>query len=233
MKQVTMSSRSPTATNAATANAATKAFKPALMAGAMIAVAFSLPLLGAASAQSTLQHLVMEGGVRGPALFLLLATFLTAIGLPRQVPAFVAGYAFGAWDGAAISLLSQVLACGIDFSWSRLMGRAFVYRRFGPALRKIDSTLAARPFIATLAFRLMPVGSNILLNLAAGLSSVRALPFITASAIGFIPQTVIFALIGRGSAPAHGYVLGIGIGMFVLSAICGVMLLRKYRQIAV
>ncbi len=213
--------------------AATRAFKPALMAGAMIAVAFSLPLLGAASAQSTLQHLVSEGGVRGPALFLLLATALTAVGLPRQIPAFVAGYAFGAWNGAAIALLSQILACGIDFSWSRLMGRSFVYRRFGPALRKIDSTLAARPFIATLAFRLMPVGSNILLNLAAGLSSVRALPFITASAIGFIPQTVIFALIGRGSAPSHTYVLAIGAAMFILSAICGLMLLRKYKQIAV
>lgn len=211
---------------------AARAVKPALMAGAMIAIAFSLPMLGAASAQSTLQHLVTEGGVRGPALFLLLATMLTAIGLPRQIPAFVAGYAFGAWDGAAIALLSQVLACGIDFSWSRLLGRSFVYRRFGSALRKIDSTLAARPFIATLAFRLMPVGSNILLNLAAGLSSVRALPFITASAIGFIPQTLIFALIGRGSAPTHGDVLTIGIAMFVLSAICGILLLRKYRQLA-
>jgi uncharacterized membrane protein YdjX (TVP38/TMEM64 family) len=229
MKQIIM----PSQPASAAASATSKAFKPALMAGAMIAVAFSLPMLGAASAQSTLQHLVSEGGVRGPAFFLLLATLLTAIGLPRQVPAFVAGYAFGAWSGAAMALLSQILACGIDFSWSRLMGRSFVYRRFGPALRKIDSTLAARPFIATLAFRLMPVGSNILLNLAAGLSSVRALPFITASAIGFIPQTVIFALIGRGSAPAHAYVLAIGVAMFVLSAICGIVLLRKYRQLAV
>ncbi len=226
MKQVSVQTQPAAVTTA-------RAFKPAVMAGTMVAITFSLPLLGAASAQSTLQHLVSEGGVRGPALFLLLATALTAIGLPRQIPAFVAGYAFGPWSGAAIALLSQILACGIDFSWSRMMGRSFVYRRFGPALRKIDSTLAARPFIATLAFRLMPVGSNILLNLAAGLSSVRALPFITASAIGFIPQTIIFALIGRGSAPTHAYVLAIGAAMFVLSAICGIMLLRKYKQLAV
>jgi uncharacterized membrane protein YdjX (TVP38/TMEM64 family) len=79
----------------------------------------------------------------------------------------------------------------------------------------------------------MPVGSNILLNLAAGLSSVRALPFITASAIGFIPQTLIFALIGVGSAPSHSYVLAIGITMFALSAACGLLLFRKYRQMAI
>jgi hypothetical protein len=111
-----------------------RALKPALMAAAMIAIAFSLPMLGAASAESTLTHLIGEGGVRGPAMFLLLATLLTAIGLPRQVPAFVAGYAFGAWDGAAIALVSQVFACAIDFTWSRMMGRAFVHRRFGPAI---------------------------------------------------------------------------------------------------
>jgi len=215
------------------ATAATRALKPALMAGAMVAVAMCLPLLGAGSAQTTLVNLVSQGGVRGPAMFLAVATLLTAIGLPRQIPAFVAGYAFGAWSGAAIALLSQIIACGADFIWARAVGREFVNRRFGRVLRKVDSTLAARPFIATLTFRLMPVGSNILLNLAAGLSSVRALPFLAASLIGFIPQTVIFALIGRGSAPSHTNVLAIGVAMFFLSAGLGVFLFMKFREEAV
>jgi uncharacterized membrane protein YdjX (TVP38/TMEM64 family) len=200
------------------------------MAGAMVAVATCLPLLGAGSAQTTLVNLVSQGGVRGPAMFLAVATLLTAIGLPRQIPAFVAGYAFGAWSGAAIALLSQIIACGGDFVWARAVGREFFSRRFGGVLRRVDSTLAARPFIATLTFRLMPVGSNILLNLAAGISSVRALPFLAASLIGFIPQTVIFALIGRGSAPSHTNVLALGVVMFFLSAGLGVFLFTKFRQ---
>jgi uncharacterized membrane protein YdjX (TVP38/TMEM64 family) len=214
-----------------TAVAASRAFKPALMAGAMVAVAFALPLLGAASAQGTLEHLVSEGGMRGPALFLVLATALTSIGLPRQIPAFVAGYAFGPWYGAAIALVSQVMACSADFIWARAIGQDFVRRRLGGALRKVDSMLAAQPFIATLTLRLMPVGSNILLNLAAGLSSVRPLPFLAASAIGFIPQTVIFALIGRGSAPSHTHVLAVGAAMFMVSALLGIILLRRTRSI--
>lgn len=212
------------------AEAATRALKPALMAGGMVAVAMCLPLLGAGSAQSTLVNLVSEGGLRGPAMFLAVATLLTAVGLPRQIPAFVAGYAFGAWSGAAIALLSQMIACGADFAWARAVGRDFISRRFGRLLRRVDSTLAARPFIATLTFRLMPVGSNILLNLAAGLSSVRALPFLAASFIGFIPQTVIFALIGRGSAPSHLNVLFIGVVMFLVSALLGVFLFTRFRQ---
>jgi uncharacterized membrane protein YdjX (TVP38/TMEM64 family) len=213
----------------ASAIAATRVLKPALMAGGMIAVAAALPLLGAASAQSTLDSLVSQGGVRGPAMFLLLATFLTAIGLPRQVPAFVAGYAFGPWYGTAIALGSQVLACSLDFIWARAIGQAFVRRRFGKVLTKIDNTLSAQPFIATLTLRLMPVGSNILLNLAAGLSSVRALPFLAASALGFIPQTVVFAVFGRGSAPSHAHMLLLGVGMFAASALLGLLLLRRSR----
>jgi uncharacterized membrane protein YdjX (TVP38/TMEM64 family) len=216
---------------ATTAVAATRAFKPALMAAAMIAIAFALPMLGAASAQSTLASLVAQGGIRGPAMFLVLATLLTAVGLPRQVPAFVAGYAFGPWYGTAIALVATVLACSLDFIWVRAIGRDFVRRRFGKALRKVDAMLAAQPFIATLTLRLLPVGSNLLLNLAAGLTSVRALPFLAASAIGFIPQTAIFALIGQGSAPSHTHVLAIGVVMFALSAVFGIILLRRTKAV--
>ncbi len=198
----------------------------------MIAVAIALPLLGADAARSTLTGLVAQGGVRGPAMFLLLATLLTALGLPRQIPAFIAGYTFGPWKGVGIALIAQVLACALDFVWARVIGRDFVRRRVGNRLQKVDSALAAQPFIVTLTLRLMPVGSNILLNLAAGLSSVRALPFLAASAIGFIPQTVIFALFGQGSAPSHAHMLLLGTAMFAASAAVGIVLLRRTRKIA-
>jgi uncharacterized membrane protein YdjX (TVP38/TMEM64 family) len=208
---------------------ATRALKPALMAGGMIAIAAALPLLGAANAQATLGNLIAQGGVRGPAMFLLLATFLTAIGLPRQVPAFVAGFAFGPWYGAAIALVSAVLACSLDFIWARAIGQDVARRRLGKSFAKIDKALAAQPFIATLTLRLLPVGSNILLTLAAGLSSIRALPFLAASAIGFIPQTVIFALFGQGSAPTHAHMLILGGAMFAASAVLGLVLLRRSK----
>lgn len=207
--------------------AARGALKPVLMAGGLIAVATALPLLGAASAQDTLANLVAQGGVEGPALFLLLATFLVAIGLPRQIPSFVAGFAFGPWYGIAIALVAQVLACSLDFIWARAVGQSFVRRRFGATLAKVDATLSAQPFLATLTLRLLPVGSNILLNLAAGLSSVRLLPFLSASAIGFVPQTVIFAVFGQGSAPSHAHMLVLGGVMFAVSALLGLILLRR------
>ncbi|MDE8345342.1 MAG: VTT domain-containing protein [Acidocella sp.] len=212
--------------------AAARAVKPVLMAGGMIAAAAVLPLVGAASAQATLATMVAQGGVRGPAMFLLLATLLMAIGLPRQVPAFVAGYAFGPWYGSFIALVAQLLACSLDFIWARAIGQDFVRRRFGAKLKKTDAALAANPFLATLMFRLMPVGSNILLNLAAGLSSVPILPFLAGSAVGFIPQTIVFAIFGQGSAPSHAHMLILGGVMFVASAALGLVILRRVKLTA-
>jgi len=136
------------------AAAARGALKPVLMAGGMIAIVSALPLLGAGTAQDTLSQLVAQGGVRGPAMFLVLATFLTAIGLPRQIPCFVAGFAFGPWYGTAIALVAQTLACSLDFIWARALGRDFVRRRFGARLRKVDRMLERQPFITVLTLRL-------------------------------------------------------------------------------
>jgi uncharacterized membrane protein YdjX (TVP38/TMEM64 family) len=207
-----------------------KALKPALMAGALIAVAVAFPLLNHGTAQSELGSALAQGGLKGQTFFLLLSTFLIAIGLPRQVPAFAAGYAFGPLYGSVIALVAQVLACSLDFIWARAVGQGFIHRRFGDRFARIDKTLSEHTFVSTLTLRLLPVGNNLLLNLAAGLSSVRLLPFIAASAIGFIPQTLVFALFGHGSLPNHTHMLALGGGMFAASAALGVFLFFHVRR---
>jgi uncharacterized membrane protein YdjX (TVP38/TMEM64 family) len=62
------------------------------------------------------------------------------------------------------------------------------------------------------------------------MSSVRAVPFLAASLLGFIPQTAVFALLGRGSVPSHADKLALGAGMFLVSTALGVVLLLKYRR---
>ncbi len=207
-----------------------KALKPMLMAGGLIAVASALPLLGHSAAQNELTNVLSQGGLKGQTFFLLLSTFLIAIGLPRQVPSFAAGYAFGPVYGLAIALVAQVLACSLDFIWARAVGQGFIRRRFGDRFAKIDKTLSDHTFVTTLTLRLLPVGNNLLLNLAAGLSSVRLIPFLAASALGFIPQTLVFALFGHGSLPNHAHMLALGSAMFAASALLGVFLFLRTRR---
>lgn len=210
------------------ANVTAKAFKPALIALGLVAVAMMAPLLDHGAAQAVLAR-DLQGGWQGELVFIASATLLIALGLPRQIPAFAAGYAFGPVYGTMLALGAQIIACGLDFIWARAVAREFCRRKFGTRLNWVDQRLARHPFTATLMLRLMPIGNNLLLNLAAGLTSVRMLPFILASALGFIPQTLVFALLGKGSVASHASLLLLGAATFLASALLGLFLLRKNR----
>lgn len=203
-----------------------RALKPGLLVGGLLAAGFGLRVILGGHASDILQDMVADGGASSVVLFMGLSTLLVAIGLPRQIPAFVGAYAFGLWTGFALAMLVQCVACAADFIWARVLARDFVARRFGGRLRRLDARLARQPFRATLVLRLMPVGSNILLNLLAGVSSVGFLAFLAGSAVGYVPQTIVFALLGSGVQVSHSYILMIGIATFAASTGLGIALLR-------
>jgi uncharacterized membrane protein YdjX (TVP38/TMEM64 family) len=163
---------------------------------------------------------------RGALIVVVLGGVLAAAGVPRQAVAFACGYVFGAWRGGALALAAQMLGCAIDFYLARLAARG-VTSRLGARLARLDALLAARPFSATLTLRLLPVGNNMLLNLVAGVSALRASAFFAASLIGYVPQTAIFALAGSGVHVNHATQLLLGAALFAVSAALGCLLLRR------
>lgn len=176
-------------------------------------------------------------GAHGPLAFMLVGALACAAGVPRQVVALTGGYAFGFWPGVGLTLVAEVIGCAIDFFWARLLGRGaalhFLRRREGGRLDRLDRFLTGRAFAATLTLRLLPVGSNILLNLAAGVSGVAAGPFLIASAIGYVPQTVVFALAGAGAGLSNGVQLGLAAALLLVSVGLGVLLLRRRPAAAI
>jgi uncharacterized membrane protein YdjX (TVP38/TMEM64 family) len=83
--------------------------------------------------------------------------------------------------------------------------------------------------MASLTLRLLPVGNNVVLSLLAGLSSVSAPAFLVASAIGYVPQTLVFALLGSGVHVSHTEQIVLGGVLFVASALLGVVLMRRWK----
>ena len=82
----------------------------------------------------------------------------------------------------------------------------------------------------TLLIRLLPLGSNLVTNLVAGVSSVRATAFITGSMVGYVPQTIIFALLGSGISLEPELRITLSAVLFVLSGALGYYLYRRYKQ---
>lgn len=165
----------------------------------------------------------------GPAGFVAIAALACALGVPRQVAAYAAGLGFGLWGGVALAMAAQLLGCAADFVWARAVARDWARRRVHGRLGRLDKALQLHPFTTTLTLRLLPVGSNLLLNFLAGASAVAAGPFLLASALGYLPQTLIFVLLGGGIRIGQDVQLGIGIALFAVASLAGLYLLRRTR----
>jgi uncharacterized membrane protein YdjX (TVP38/TMEM64 family) len=200
--------------------------------GSLVLVGFALKStgLGAVFDEAWIDAYVRGQGLGGLAVFLCLGLVFTAVGLPRQIISFLAGYAFGFVEGSGLAVVATTLGCIIAFYYARFLGRDFVAHKFPSKVRRIDSFLSQSPLAMTLLIRFLPLGSNLATNLAAGVSGVRATPFFTGSLIGYLPQTVVFALVGSGISFDPVFRISLSAVLFALSGVLGVYLYRRYRH---
>ena len=192
-----------------------------------------LRALGAVPGTEWVDRYIRDRGILGETIFLVAGAAAAAAGLPRQGVAFLGGYAFGAAAGTGLGLAAQLLGAAIAFLWARMVGRDWAERRldgrFGRRLRPLRDALAETPFETTLALRLLPVGNNLALNLLAGMAGIAAAPFLAASTIGYLPQTLVFALLGKGVRVDGAWQIGLAAAMLLGSVLLGLRLLRRHR----
>jgi uncharacterized membrane protein YdjX (TVP38/TMEM64 family) len=199
-------------------------WKPALLLGGLL-------LAGLALRSGWGRDALDAPAQAGPTVFVLVGTLACAVGVPRQVVAYAAGLGFGTWAGCLFALLAELGGCAVDFLWARLVARQWAMRRIKGRLARLDQQLSRHPFGATLTLRLLPVGSNILLNLLAGVSAVAMAPFLLASAIGYLPQTIVFALLGGGVRVDRNEQLILAAVLFVAATVLGLWLMRRIRAL--
>ena len=108
-------------------------------------------------------------------------------------------------------------------------GQGLVIQKSQGKIARLDGFVRDNPVTMTLLIRLLP-GSNIATNLAAGVSSVPVLPFLLGTVFGYLPQTIVFALVGSGVNVDPGWRSGLGTALFVASGILGVYLFRRLRH---
>lgn len=172
---------------------------------------------------------VRNGGFRGYWLFVAAGGVITAVGLPRQVVAFFAGYAFGVVPGLLIGNASALLGCLLAYAYARVFGHGLVRHLFPSKVERFDAFVREHPFMLTVVVRLLPVGSNLATNLIAGVSNIPRLAFFAGSFVGYLPQTLVFALAGGGLAVDAHWQVVVSIVLFVLSGLLGVHLYRRMR----
>ena len=105
--------------------------------------------------------------------------------------------------------LGVTLGCVLAFGMARYCGRSFVERRYGGKAAAFNRYAVQRPFILAILIRLFPSGNNLVFSLLAGVSRIPAWPFFLGSCLGYIPQNLLFAMIGSGMRVDEGWRIGL------------------------
>jgi uncharacterized membrane protein YdjX (TVP38/TMEM64 family) len=172
---------------------------------------------------------IRNNGMQGAIYFMLVGATMTACGAPRQLLAFLGGYSFGAVMGVFLSTLATLLGCVMAFYFSRLIIRPFIKRRFASKLSGIDAFLTQQPTCKTIIIRLLPIGSNVLTNCLAGSTGVKPSAFFIGSLIGYVPQMIVFALLGKGLLIGSEWKIIVSFVMLLVSSYISFSLYKKYK----
>lgn len=172
---------------------------------------------------------IRQSGAQGTLYFLFIGIVITACGAPRQLLAFLGGYAFGFSQGFIVSMLATVMGCICAFYCSKLLIRPLIRKKFNNQAVNIDKFLQQQATRKTIIIRLLPIGSNVLTNLIAGATSVKPRAFFIGSSIGYIPQMLIFSLLGKGLLIGSELKIALSISLLLVSSFLSVKLYKKYR----
>jgi len=144
-----------------------------------------------------LLNLVRDHPRTAAAALFLMHVLLATLGLPgASLLMLVAGAGFGAIAGTLLCLV----ACTMGASMSMLAARHFlqpmVRRKMGDRLASFDHRIAADGPTYLFSLRLLPVIPFVLVNLAAGLSGMKAWTFTWISFVGMLAGTFVYVNAG-------------------------------------
>ncbi|MCZ4101275.1 TVP38/TMEM64 family protein [Streptomyces sp. H39-C1] len=159
-------------------------------------------------------------GIWGPVVFSVCYALAVTALLPGSVLTASAGALFGLPLGVAAVLVGATAGAALSFGLARWLGRPVVARYAGSGrLARLDAYLTRRGFAAVLLVRLVPLFPFSVINYGAGVAGVRFSSYVTATALGIIPGTVVYTGLGGSLGDPGSPGLWIALGaLLVLSA---------------
>lgn len=151
-----------------------------------------------------LTTLVAQWGFAAAGAYIGLYALLTALSVPCGIVMTLSGgLLFGTWLGALCAVAGATLGATGVFVAARA-GFAGLTRRAGPRVAKLEAGFRKDAFNYLLVLRLIPIVPFWLVNLVPALLGVRLRTFISATLLGIVPGTVVYASLGNGLGLAIG-----------------------------
>lgn len=145
-----------------------------------------------------LQNLVQENFWLVLIGFIALYAVLTVFMLPASILTVASGFLFGTLIGApAVVLGATIGACAL-FIAAKTSLQETLKGVAGPFIEKMEKEYNESPFSYLFTLRLIPVFPFAVANIAPALLGAKFKDYLITTAIGIIPGTVAYSLIGNG-----------------------------------
>jgi uncharacterized membrane protein YdjX (TVP38/TMEM64 family) len=137
-------------------------------------------------------------GFWGPVVFVFGYATAAVAFVPGSLLTLAAGAIFGIGKGIVLVFIAAVLGSSAAFLIARYVARAAIERRLAhnPKFAAIDRAVGVQGRKIVFLLRLSPVFPFNLLNYGLGLTKVRFVDYVLASA-GMIPGTILFVYYGK------------------------------------
>ena len=146
----------------------------------------------------SLQTLVSDNFLLVLLGFIALYAVLTVFMLPASILTVASGFLFGVYVGApAVVIGATVGACGL-FLAAKTSLQETLKGVAGPFISKMEKEYNESPFSYLFTLRLIPVFPFAVANIAPALLGAKFRDYVITTALGIIPGTVAYSLIGHG-----------------------------------
>ena len=159
--------------------------------------------------------------------FVIIGAALVSVGFPRVALAAAGGALFGVALGTLWAQIATILAAVPIFYFTRFFGRDLVLRKMGNRFQRLDQLLAKHGFMVILLIRVCPVGNNFIASYLAGVTAIPFRKYISASFLGYLPESLIFALLGSGFIDNFKLRLWGSVGLFLLLSLFFIWYYRR------
>lgn len=145
-----------------------------------------------------LVHYCQQAPLQSAALFFTLYVLVTTLSLPgAALLTLLGGALFGLWPGIVLVSFAATLGATLAMLVSRYLLRDWVQRRFAGPMRTVNDGVARDGAYYLFALRLMPLFPFFVVNLLAGLTSIRVRRYWWVSQLGMLPGAVVYLNAGH------------------------------------
>ncbi len=163
-----------------------------------------------------LRALLTDSGPWGPVAFVAGFALTHAIGFPSAVLVVLAGVVWPLPAAVGVSWVGAMAGTSLAYGVAAWAGHDWAMERVPPRLRRFDRSLAERGPGLLLAVRVLlltPAPADWLF----GVASVRYRRFITVTAVGLVPPTLVLTSVTSGGAHRVPLLAGLAAGALLLA----------------